>query len=818
MTNNLYRGYFQDISRQDYVVLFNNKESQSGLYTDLVLSGDPVTIEYENSEDLLYKPVKLSGATIRLITTDVDEYYFDLYSNNPQKIEVEIRQGLNSGPYNLAWHGFVTPSLYTQGFEYQNEEIEIDCIDGLSALKYYKYTSINEDPGYHSFMDIIRHILNTLKRFMLNDPFYQYLFFQKSTFASKADASSGTNILRKLYVNEAIFFDDEAKYDTDGNRITDKDDTMLEVLEKIMTYLGMTMYAEGNNVWIIDYDAISTGVQTDHYYCRTTLSDNTDRDVSTMIPQVLIYGDSYAENGQSISLDKVYNKVTVVDKFDKIDKLLPDLYDDKDLTEIYPNDTLNGNPPKLTFIWPKPNDHFPVMEEGQWCYYKVMTNNNYNFYAYDDNGNQVDLPTVITQVTPNDPSVEGWAVQEMYEKNYALPWMSIYQPDYLRSTGQCACIMKSKYFKHDDYPIANIYSTSNIIVPYFNYDNYLLLQTNEYKKHGNKKSAHEGTITRKPTKKLVSITPKFKPPFLSGNGRIYLVITGSCFMEDRYNIFGYDSEHKRKSDDWSVAGLVVSLRIGDKWWSYDWRVNGAGSWVNSETTFRVPLWNSDHDHWIGQELKVKNNIPYTWGINKEGWAIPLPDNVELETGELEVCLWTPKPPTDDGETWDYSSYLLENTWIKDFNIELHVIDEEKNKVSNDDSDTCYTNLIDVNNIEELDDIEFDLCTFDNKTIAYNCVYVNDGSVYNYLDKVYNPYVSQHLDQEYDQLARFEELYCCRVANQYNTPKVKLEVNLNMDIRMNYPFTENILNKVYIVDSKQINLRDKNIKYTLIEKA
>lgn len=805
MTKYNYRGFFQDINKVNYKVEFFHGDNYQ--WKELTLGGEPVTIEFENSDDILYKPVKLSGATISVITSDVDEYYFDLYSTNAKECKVTVSSGTNYS--SIRWKGYVEPSLYTQGFECQNEEIEINCLDGLSILKYYKYTSIDENPGYHSFMDIIQHIIS------VTGIDYRCLFFHKTVFTSKEDTD---NILKKLYVNESVFFDDEAKYDSEGNRITDKDDTMLEVLEKIMTYLGMTIYTENNHVWILDYDAVSTDVQTYHNYSRIDLSNNTDTDISVMIPQVLIGQWDYAENGQSISLDKVYNKVTVVDKFDKIDKLLPDLYDDKDLTEIYPNDTLNGNPPKLSIVWANPSNHFGEFGKSQWCYYKVMTNNNYTFYAYDDAGNEVNLSTVINQVTPNDPSVDGWAVQEMYEKNYYLPWMSIEQPDYLRSTGQCACIMKSKYFKFEDYPIATPLVTPDVIVPYFNYDNYLLLQTNEYKKDGNKKSAHDGTITRRPSKKLVSITPTFKPPFLSGNGRIYLVITGSCFMEDRYNIFGYDSEHKRKSDDWSVAGLVVSLRIGDKWWSWDWRTQAPGSWVNSETTFRIPLWNKDHDHWIGQELKIKNNIPYTWGINKEGWAIPLPDNVELETGELEVCLYTPIPPTDDGATWDHSSYLLESTWIRNFNVELHVMDEETNKVSNDDSDTCYTNIIDTNNIEELDDIDFDLCTFDNKTISNNCVYVKDGSIYNYLDKVYNPYVSQHLNQEYDQLARFEELYCCRVANQYNTPKVKLEVNLNMDFRMDYPFTENILKKVYIIDSKEINLRDNNIKYTLIEKA
>ena len=394
--------------------------------------------------------------------------------------------------------------------------------------------------------------------------------------------------------------------------------------------------------------------------------------------------------------------------------------------------------------------------------------------------------------------------------------MSIEQPDYLRSTGQCACIMLAKMVRNKDYDLL----APNTIVPYFDYDKYLLLETNEYRWKNNKKnSTGDGTITRRPSKKLVSITPNFTPPFLSGNGRAYLVFTGNCFMEDRYNLFGFDSEHERKNDEWSVAGLVVSLRIGNKWWNYNWQTGAQGTWGNSEVKFRIPLQASDHDHWIGKELTIQNNIPYTWGIDKEGWAIPLPDNVELESGTMEVNLWTPIPPTDDGAQWDHSSYLLQNTWIKNFNVEIHILNEE-NKESKDNSDTCYTNVINVNNVETLSDINFDICTFDQKTISNNCVYFkNNNGTYDYLDKVYNLSVSPHLDLDSNnRYARFEELLCCRIANQYSQPRIKLEVNLKEDKLMSSLITENILNKSYIIDSKEIDVRSKNVKYTLIEKA
>jgi hypothetical protein len=45
----------------------------------------------------------------------------------------------NSGA--TVWVGYVTPNLYNMGFVEEREEVEIECIDGLSTLQYIKYST-----------------------------------------------------------------------------------------------------------------------------------------------------------------------------------------------------------------------------------------------------------------------------------------------------------------------------------------------------------------------------------------------------------------------------------------------------------------------------------------------------------------------------------------------------------------------------------------------------------------------------------------------------------------------------------------------------
>lgn len=779
-----YIGEFQDIAGKDYKVELYHDSSCA--WKNITLLETPVVIEWENSEDTLYKPVKMSGATIGVLTNGVSDYLFDLYSTNPKDCSVQISDASD----NIVWTGWITPSLYSQGYESSSEELNIDCIDGLSTLKYYKYESIDQDRTVHSLLDIILHCLRQCEC-------YKNLYFEKSVFLDQSDTS---NILRKLHVHEAVFFDDEDKYDSDGNRITDDDKDYSEVLEIIMTYMGMTMVAEGDSVYILDYDHLRhvnrdpmalPGTVTGLYFWKIDISTGSETTVNLARtyriprgPNVMlqtgnpyIIGSSYAQNGQKLSLEKVYNKVSVKDNFNKVDSIFPDLWDNEYLEQFYPS-----TDPILSwfsggYVWCNtPN----VSESGSTDgIYKFLLNNQMKFWCYNTSGTEIDI----------------------VEKFNSEVYSGIQRNNILTGgTGMCCCICKAHTYDGDMYtpsdPSTSFWPTGNKeVISYFSWDNYLLFCIGKDRSYNTSSLSNLNNSYYKPMFEtdLDSVN-------VIGTDNMYFVISGNFKYYDKGNQFGLVDKFKRKEDDWNPDNmwLCCKLYYQGQWW------NGA-SWQNTECRFKLYGYRSEKSHYLYNDMNIKNNIPWQWQINKTGTAIKLPSNI-ISNESPKFTIYTPASP--DG------SYRIDQLWMKDFDISLVIKGQDDEEL--EDSDTIYTNLISENNIEELDQIDFDICTFDDKTISNNTVTVYDTS-YGYLDTVYHPTLKNVLDSEYNNVARFEELLCCRIANQYNTPKVKLEVHLSEDYPLSEVIYDPILQKTFIIDSKEVDLRWRDIKYTLIEK-
>ena len=88
--------------------------------------------------------------------------------------------------------------------------------------------------------------------------------------------------------------------------------------------MGYTIIAQGEDVYILDYDAIRTGRKSYYRYDLTgsTISTPTNVEISHSYH---IDGDSYAENGTSITLSELFNQCIVIDEFNDIDSLFDGL-------------------------------------------------------------------------------------------------------------------------------------------------------------------------------------------------------------------------------------------------------------------------------------------------------------------------------------------------------------------------------------------------------------------------------------------------------------------------------------------------------------
>ncbi|WP_180275182.1 hypothetical protein [Prevotella intermedia] len=85
----------------------------------------------------------------------------------------------------------------------------------------------------------------------------------------------------------------------------------------------MTAVADKDIVYFLDYDAIKNGIN--EYYSYSI--DNPTPTKITLAHSKTIIGSDYSGGGSSLSMDNVYNKVTVTDDFYTFDEVLPDMFD-----------------------------------------------------------------------------------------------------------------------------------------------------------------------------------------------------------------------------------------------------------------------------------------------------------------------------------------------------------------------------------------------------------------------------------------------------------------------------------------------------------
>lgn len=107
--------------------------------------------------------------------------------------------------------------------------------------------------------------------------------------------------------------------------------------------MGYTITSEGEDVYILDYDAMVKG-RTKYFKYSLTGSIIGTPSTVTLSDSKYIDGDSHAENGAKITLDEVFNQVTVIDEFYEIDSLVDGLDNSKNyinITSTLDNDLKN---------------------------------------------------------------------------------------------------------------------------------------------------------------------------------------------------------------------------------------------------------------------------------------------------------------------------------------------------------------------------------------------------------------------------------------------------------------------------------------------
>lgn len=793
-----YIGTFKDIDNNGYTVyIITNKSEQ--VTREITLSGTPFVTEMDTSDENIYKPVKYQSATVSVVTENETDYMFDVYSGNANNTDIRVYDDND----NLVWGGFATPVLYNNGYTSVHEILNIEAIDGLSILQYYKYSTSSKT--IKSFAQIITDILAKCEVY---DEFY-------INASQKLTSSSSTCILNDLYISEQNFFDEKDSDETDDDVAW----TCQEVLEEICTYLGLVCVGNGNKVYFLDLDAIKNNQNA---YWKYNVGQ-TGYSYVSLSETIALNGELYRGTGSTLSLDNVYNKVSIKDDFYKFDDIIPDIYDTaQNITKssdptlqsstnindgmygevvqgVQGNSTTDTNNNMIIMI-----DRVYDPEEEEYTYYnavfvKYFKNPYYRFYSYGNPSN--DSLNYTDTKTMHGACIAKFYVKKM-EETYTQSWL-----EYL--------IGINNYSDHtlDDWMAKNQISSVN-------FKDYIMMLNPETNHITNE------NITSYPY--FETLGSDFNALF--GGDNAYLIIKGKYiyhyFNNDPYPIpeDEPDISEGRYAMDAGNTYLLAKLQWGDQYW------NGT-EWSSTNSTFQIPYMRDDTsngdrraDGTMFKSLEFVNTVTWRIGITEKGYMIKMPTG-KVMSGMPKLTVYKPFDPNyhstksgdNEGQWYKHSVVFLE-----DFSIKAVIGDPTYSDVN--DSDTVYTNIIDNHHVQEMEEIKLKICTNDNKNPNYSSVAYISNNEYQFLDTIYNSALTSNGVINYNgnsnngQL-RPEEWLIYRLTNQYSQPKIRLTLELNQ--RMN-PYTlvtdRWLLGKKFIIDSQSTDYVNGITTIVLVEKG
>lgn len=774
----IYNGYFRQ-KKTDTLYTVRITTSDGTTSKEITLGGSPFVTEMDESNDTLYEPVKYQTATIEVVTAD---YMFDIYSSKAQDTKVELISN-----NEVQWVGYVRPNLFDMGFEKRRETIDIECSDALATLQYIPYRT--DERKTRSFLYIINKLIKSCGA---------YKGFYVSDNIQLGEANGA--ILDKLYISEANFFDEKDENETYDDVAWKCND----VLEEICRYLGLTAISDKEYVWFLDYDAIKNGNNSYYFYAidggggtRIELSYNK-----------AIVAKDYSKNGAKLSLDNVYNKITIKADLNDFDSVIPSMYEN--LTNItsdtdpYVEAQTAHNRGEIikSNIGETSNQNTIVLLddtfiESQFVAAKYFNNANYKLFKYK---NGADVTDTITSLNYSDTkSMFGATVAKLYSKSCGTNfWTSDTRDlDTVLSENDINSISLSNYVMLLNPSVGHI-SNDQIT-------NYPYLQT---------------TVTDNSA--------------MFGGDNCYLLISGSY----NYSSFStwplpysgnIDLTEGRFAMDEDNMYLLCKLEWGGLCW------NGS-EWTGSDATFKLPYMKANTtkddrraDATMFKDLDIRNTVSWRIGTSEKGYCIKAPTNTLVE-GIPTLTVYKPFDPnyhssksgSDEGQYYKHTVVLL-----KDFDIKAVIGDPTYSDTSN--TDTEYTAVINDEFTNDLSDITFKINTWDNKKPNYSSVAYFSNGGYHFLNKTYNKvladdvngmtYINENnVEATSDGSLRQEWWLVYKLYKQYSTPSIIMKMNLRNDIEINGTYSiHNIEGKIFIVDSVNRDYQNNSSEVKFIEK-
>lgn len=283
----------------------------------MFFTDDPVetTSEMNDTFDHLLR----QSASIRLLCA---EYMADFFCPSCRDAVVNIYKG-----GRCVFAGFIEPQTYSQAYNEAYDEIELNCVDALSALQYSKYKDIGslgvlydtvkDTATQRTFKDIITEILDSVtKNIDIVGGTTPHCLYDGSRATAK-DAEG--DIFAGLSISELLFLGDEE------DDVWQQD----EVLEEMLRYLNLHITQDGLTFYVFAWETVN-GDDTITWQDITDSSSEVTQRTTTDITTAIV-----TDCDTQISIGEVYNQLLLTCDIKSLDNVVESPLDSSSLTSPY---------------------------------------------------------------------------------------------------------------------------------------------------------------------------------------------------------------------------------------------------------------------------------------------------------------------------------------------------------------------------------------------------------------------------------------------------------------------------------------------------
>lgn len=289
---------------------------------DVYFSEDPAEIENEVNDtfDVLLR----NSAKIRLLCGNL---ITNLFSTSCRDAVVNIYKN-----DTCIFAGFIEPQTLSQPYNDRWDELELNCIDALSALQYSKYKNVGAlgviyafvkaEAARRSFYDIATEILQGVTKELDILGNQNIKFWYDGSKAVDAQTANRYQVFRQLSISDLLFLGD------DESDVWQQD----EVLEELLKYLNLHIVQDGFNFYIFSWESVKAA--PDKIIWHDIVANSTK---TTAQQAVTIALANVVDCDTTISIGDVYNQLLLTAKVENIESVIESPLDDDLLVSPYIN-------------------------------------------------------------------------------------------------------------------------------------------------------------------------------------------------------------------------------------------------------------------------------------------------------------------------------------------------------------------------------------------------------------------------------------------------------------------------------------------------